>query len=218
MKKDIIATMPKFSPLAIAAAVDTVMLPPSLSGVDSWAGSKDIGGNVASYHAAINKKGQSIAICQLFGAYSFGACSKAEALQGIKNKLIREAFAKALDEHNQGVKTLQASTMLAFLRSFIQASMQLATVPAETKEKALDVAVPSKANVSDSEKEELTTDQNQANFTNQGLVIDNLRADNAALCSDNASLQAELARLRSLINDAHAARNINAAREILLAA
>ena len=125
-KTQVITYSPKFTSTEIAAAVRATTLPASLQGVDSWQGSKEIGGNVASHLASANGKGQTIGICSLFGDWYFGAESRDNILKGLAKKEIRQAFDVATREviRPRQARVLDSGTMLDFLKDFIRSGME----------------------------------------------------------------------------------------------
>ncbi len=125
-KTQVITYSPKFTSTEIAAAVRATALPASLQGVESWNGSKEIGGNVASHLASANGKGQTIGICSLFGDWYFGSESRDNILKGLAKKEIRQAFEVATREviRPRQARSLDSVTMLDFLRDFVRSGME----------------------------------------------------------------------------------------------
>ena len=135
--------VPAMSTSEIEAAIHAVTLPASFQGIESWAGSRDIGGNVASHLATFNGKGETIAACQLFGDYWFGAESRANILKGITNAMKRKAFEQATENTLRVKRDLASLDMLDFLRGYVRSALAMKKVKAPTitdgsKEHAID--------------------------------------------------------------------------------
>ena len=148
MSKPVKSSMvPAMSTSEIETAVSVVTLPTSLQGVESWAGSRDIGGNVAAHLAAFNGKGETIAACQLFADYWFGAESRANILKGITNAMKRKAFEQSTENTLRVKRDLQAADLLDFLRGYVRSALAMKKVkaPAITDESKKQASTPEQA-------------------------------------------------------------------------
>ena len=201
-KTQVITYSPKFTSTEIAAAVRATALPASLQGVDSWQGSKEIGGNVASHLASANGKGQTIGICSLFGDWFFGAESRDNILKGLAKKEIRQAFDVATREviRPRQARSLDSGTMLDFLKEFIRSGMEQTRVKS-TKEIEAPTAPASE------------TPTAPASEPAAPVALDTL----LVMASELAEVQAKLAAAQAKLAEISKATSIKAVKAILTA-
>ncbi len=139
MSKAVKSSMvPAMSTSEIETAVSVVTLPTSLQGIETWSGSRDIGGNVSAHLASFNGKGETIAACQLFADYWFGAESRANILKGITNSFKRRAFEQATENTLRVKRDLQAADLLDFLRGYVRSALAMKKVKAPALEDKAD--------------------------------------------------------------------------------
>ena len=195
--------IPAMSMTEIETAVQAVTLPASLQGIESWAGSRDIGGNVAAHLAAFNGKGETIAACQLFADYWFGAESRANILKGVTNSLKRKAFEQATENTLRVKRDLQAADLLDFLRGFVRSALAMKKV------KAPAIADVSKNQASDSsEGQEEGKDSAPTSGKDTALALANKRI---------AELEADLQKAREMLEAVKLAKSIKDVRTLIAA-
>ena len=204
MSKPVKSSMvPAMSTSEIETAVSVVTLPASLQGVASWAGSRDIGGNVSAHLAAFNGKGETIAACQLFADYWFGAESRANILKGVTNSLKRKAFEQATENTLRVKRDLQAADLLDFLRGYVRSALAMKKV------KAPAIADESKGHAIDSAKgQEEGKDSAPTSGKDSALALANKRI---------AELEADLQKARETLAAVKLAKNIKDVRAVLAA-
>ena len=197
----------KFTQTEIAAAVAAVSLPAALQGTDEWSGSSAIGGNVASHLASVNGKSQAIGLCQLFGDWWFGSDSLSNILKGIKNAKVRKAFDTAVaDVVRNSKRAISSDEMLSFLKAFTSSALSAEQIDADkliadTSKSESGKSEPTKT---DSTKTD-STKTDAGNATNQAELLQ-------AQASTISELQAEVERLRAVLNEQRSA--IVAARSL----
>ena len=204
MSKPVKSSMiPAMSTTEIESAVNAVTLPVTLQGVESWGGSRDIGGNVASHLAQFNGKGETIAACQLFADYWFGAESRANILKGITNSLKRKAFEQATENTLRVKRDLQAADLLDFLRGYVRSALAMKKV------KAPSIADVSKNQASESNKvEEKAKVDATVSGKDSALALANKRI---------AELEADLQKARETIAAMKLAKSIKDVRALMVA-
>ena len=204
MSKPVKSSMvPAMSTSEIETAVNVVTLPASLQGIETWAGSRDIGGNVSAHLAAFNGKGETIAACQLFADYWFGAESRANILKGVTNSLKRKAFEQATENTLRVKRDLQAADLLDFLKGYVRSALAMKKV------KAPAITDVSKKQASDSAKgQEEGKDPAPTSGKDSALAIANKRI---------AELEADLQKARETLAAVKLAKTIKDVRTLIAA-
>ena len=201
--------VPAMSTSEIETAVSAVTLPASLQGIESWGGSRDIGGNVSAHLAAFNGKGETIAACQLFADYWFGAESRANILKGVTNSFKRRAFEAATENTLRAKRDLQALDLLDFLRDYVRSALGMKKVKAPL--------VTDKTETDKTETDKTETDKTETDKTETDKP---LSGKDAALELANkriAELEAALQAAQETIGAIKVAKTIKDVRTLLSA-
>ena len=175
----------------IATIVNAVALPVALQGVPEWAGSKEVGGNVASHLAALNGKGQTIALCQLYSDFWFGADSRKNILSGIENKMRRAAFDEATKDVLRVRRPIAASEMLEFLRAYTSAALCMTPAKAKPAIPDSNKGEGKDNDANKGEKQEVRQHDDQGRATAHSLAFGYEEHVNAILAHDVGSMAKE---------------------------
>ena len=185
----------KYSAAEINKVVTALTLPSSLQGVDSWNGSREIGGNVAAHLSAVNGKALALGVCQVFGDFFFGAESRANILKGIKSARVRRAFEVATAETIRLPRSLSADEMLTFYRAFERSRMEQTPLAKAKEEAPVEAVAPAEA----APAEGLTI--------GEATAVDTLKAERARTAKRIKTLRASNRALRLQLADALAMLN-----------
>lgn len=191
----------------IAAHIATVALPVELQGIESWQGSKEVGGNPASHLASVNGKSRTIGLCQIFSDFWFGAESRVNLTKGIKHHATRKAWDAATINVDRVNGELKAETMLSFLRDFEACKMRAEMT---TPEKLAKKAEGNEGNVDAKDEGDVDVNKILEQNHNQSSII-------AAQTIRIAELEAALAKAQEQISAARQCASIKAVRELLAA-